>query len=366
MPSLPVALVCPASFKGHLLPRQAARAMAEGAALAGWAADERPVADGGEGTLDALARELHTVSVSGPYGDAVDAAWGVAPDGSAVVEMARASGILLAPRERRDLRVASTFGTGQLLKAAMASGARWLIVGLGGSATNDGGMGAMRALGARFLDATGSELTRPDALVRLDRVDLSRWERWPGEVIAAVDVDNPLTGSAGATRMFGPQKGGTAETLELMEASLVRYGEVLERTFGWKVSQSPGAGAAGGIGAALLAFLGARFKPGVDVVLEATGFDAAVQAADVLLTGEGRLDAQSLHGKSVAGVLRRAQGRPVVALCGRVDLAPVQWKAFGFADAVALSPEAPPADMATAVSLLREGARRALLRRGPT
>ncbi|HUB07155.1 MAG TPA: glycerate kinase, partial [Myxococcales bacterium] len=202
-------LVCPAPFKGVLTAAQAAEALAEGVRAAGHWALVQPLADGGEGTLDAvLARggERRAARVCGPYGGSVDAGWALLPGAVAVVEMAQASGLALAGPLPRDLAAATSYGTGQLVAAAREAGARKLIVGIGGSATNDGGLGALRALGARFWGADGGEITGAEGLERLERIDGFAWDL---ETIAACDVDNPLTGPAGATRVFGPQKGGT-------------------------------------------------------------------------------------------------------------------------------------------------------------
>jgi glycerate kinase len=356
-------LVCPASFKGVLSARRAAQAMARGVADAGHEPLVLPLADGGEGTLEALLSpggERRPLRVEGPYGTAVDAAWGMLPDGSAVVEMAQASGLHLGGAKPRPLARASTFGTGQLLAAAFEARPNRVVVGLGGSATNDGGSGALRALGVRFLDEAGRTLEDAGALARLARIDASALPSGRPPVVCASDVDNRLLGPEGATRMFGPQKGGTPEALGALEQALTRYARVLHQTLGWDVAAAPGAGAAGGLGAAVLGFLGAQFRPGIDVVMDCLGFDSAVARSHVLLTGEGRLDAQSLHGKAVAGVLRRSQGRPVLAVCGRVDLPADQWRALGFAATVGVSPLAPPQTSEEAEGLLRAGARQSL------
>lgn len=319
--------------------------MARGAAAAipGARCDHAPLADGGEGTLEALlargGRRLERV-VTGPAHNPVTAAWGILPDGAAVVEMAEASGLRWMDPATHDLCSATSAGTGELIRAALAEGCERIIVGVGGSATNDGGTGAMRALGARFLDAEGGELIAASDMARLRRLDLRAFCDFRGvEVVAAADVDNPLCGPEGATATFGPQKGGTPEALRRLEAAMGRYAEVLRDTFGWDVAAAPGAGAAGGLGAALMAFLGARFRAGVDVVMDAVGFARAVANADVLVTGEGRLDTQTLRGKTLQGVLRRSSGKPVIALCGRVDLPEPAWRALGLSGAWGLANE---------------------------
>jgi glycerate kinase len=357
-------LVCPTSFKGVLSARQAAEALARGAQSLGHRVRVQPLADGGEGTLDAVVpvAARRRARVEGPYGEAVDAEWGLLPDETAVVEMAQASGLGCVGVKVRDLPRASTYGTGQLIAAALEARPRRLVVGLGGSATNDGGTGALRALGARFFDASGAELLDAASLERLERIEPPPFPR-ELEVVAASDVDNPLTGPEGATHIFGRQKGATVETTDLLERALSRYREVLKQTCQWDVGAAPGAGAAGGLGAALLAFLGARFRPGVDLVMEAVRFQVAVEEADVLLTGEGRLDAQSLRGKAIAGVIRAARGKRVLAVCGRVALEEHEWRAWGIFDALSSSPERPPETVELAQSLL-ERAARTLLARG--
>jgi glycerate kinase len=235
--------------------------------------------------------------------------------------MAAASGLTLVPRDRRDPRVTTTFGTGELVRAALEAGLSRLIVGIGGSATNDGGTGMARALGIRFLDAGGSDLPEGGAaLARLARIDLSgRDPRLDGaELLVACDVDNPLTGPRGASAVYGPQKGATPEMVRELDAALEHYAGVARAATGRDVASRPGAGAAGGLGAGLLFFTPARLRPGVEIVLEATGFDALVRGADLVLTGEGRTDAQTAMGKAPVGVAAAARrhGVPVVCLSG--------------------------------------------------
>jgi glycerate kinase len=357
-----VVLVCPASFKEVLPAPGVAAAMADGVRDAGHEPRVLPLADGGEGTLECLAGSggpLRAERVQGPYGGEVEAAWAALSDGTALVEMAQASGLALAPPANRDLLRASSFGTGQLLRAALRSSPARLVAAVGGTATNDGGLGAMRALGARFLDVDGRELTSPASLVDLCRVEALPTAGWPPVVLAS-DVDNPLTGPEGATRMFGRQKGGTPEVVEKLERAMERYAQVLEESFGWNVAGALGAGAGGGMGAALLAFLGARFKPGIDLVMDAVSFDACVREADLLLTGEGSLDVQSPRGKTVAGVLRKAAGKPVFAVCGRLELGEAEWRAWGLSQALAASPERVPSSPEEAQRRIREAVVRAL------
>lgn len=240
---------------------------------------------------------------------------------TAVIEMAAASGLPLIAPDRRDPRVTTTRGTGDLIHAALDAGARRLLVGIGGSATNDGGAGMAQALGVRLLDTAGRDLPPGGAaLARLDRVDVSgRDPRLVGvEVIVASDVTNPLCGPTGASAVYGPQKGATPEMVEELDAALAHYATVLRRDLGADVAEVPGSGAAGGLGAGLLAFLGARLQPGAAMVLEAVGFERHLPGAALVFTAEGRLDDQTAYGKAVAAVAgaARAHGVPVVVLAG--------------------------------------------------
>jgi glycerate kinase len=285
-----------------------------------------PIADGGEGTVAALLDATHgqprTTGVRGPLGEPVEAVWGVLGDGrSAVIEMAAASGLPLVPRERRDPALASTFGTGQLVRAALEEGLSPLVVGIGGSATNDGGAGFARALGVRFLDADGRELAEGGAaLAALARIDLRGLDPRLAstEVLVACDVDNPLTGPRGASAVFGPQKGASPAMVAQLDAALGTYARVASAATGREVAQRPGAGAAGGLGAGLMYFTKARLMPGVELVLEATGFDALLAGVTLVLTGEGRTDGQTAMGKAPVGVAAAAKrhGIPVVCLSG--------------------------------------------------
>ena len=321
-------LVCPDKFRGTLTARQAAEAIERG-----WlrerpddVIDLVPLADGGEGTLDVLAptdaadarRLRHTVA--GPLGDRVEAEFGVRRD-VGIVEMARASGLELVSARRRDPMHATTRGTGELIATAIESGARRLLVCLGGSATNDAGVGMASALGGRFLDGAGDQLDDgAAALVNLDRIDV----RAPLElvrdldVIGVTDVDNPLCGPAGASTVFGPQKGASPQDVVLLDRALAHVAAIAARDLGVDLSHEPGAGAAGGLGFGLLAFCGARLRRGVEVVMEAVAFDRHLAEADTVITGEGSFDAQSLRGKVPAGVLdaSRLAAKPVLILCG--------------------------------------------------
>jgi len=294
------------------------------------------VADGGEGTVDALVAaasgELVTVTVEGPLGTPVEAAFGLIEAGrTAVVELASASGLTLVPKDLRDPRVTSTFGFGQLLDAVRRKGVTRIIAGIGGSATNDGGAGMAQALGFRLLDASGHDLPRGGAaLARLERVLPPGTDEWTEVAVeVAVDVTNPLTGPQGATYVYGPQKGASSEqVLAELDAALSRFAGVIARDLHRQVAELPGAGAAGGVGAGLVAFLGASLRRGAPLVVEAAGLDAALDGAAAVFTGEGRVDAQTAFGKGPAEVVERARrrGLPAVLLAGSLGAG---WETLG-------------------------------------
>ena len=324
-------LIAPAAFKGSLTAGGAAAAMARGAHAAAPHARvvQLPLADGGEGTAAAMAAAsggaLRAAWVEGPLGAPVEAAYALLGDGvTAVVEMATASGLWLLRREQYDAPRASTYGTGQLIRAALDAGCcRHLIVGVGGSATVDGGAGMAEALGVRLLDHAGQPIGRGGGgLAALHRVDLSgRDPRLDAvEVTVACDVTNPLIGPGGAAAVFGPQKGASPEQVDLLERNLSHLADVLRRDLGVRVADLPGAGAAGGLAAGLIAFLGARVASGFETVAAAVGLVERLDGCDLVLTGEGRVDGQTLSGKVIAGVARAAasQGVPVVVLAGGV------------------------------------------------
>lgn len=318
-------ILAPDSFKGTMsageicaLQRQAiARLLPEAEVRA------IPMADGGEGMAEAYHRLLGgrkiAVTVTGPLGTPVEAAYAILPDGSAVMEMAAAAGLPLAGEVRDPLR-ATTRGVGELLLDAAERGVKRVLLGLGGSATNDGGVGMAAALGFRFLDGAG-EPVEPLAGRLAEIREIVPPERLPElTVTAACDVDNPLAGPLGATAVFGPQKGVTPELFPELERGVAHLGGVLEGFAGKPVATVPGSGAAGGLGAAVLALLGGTLRPGIEMLLDAAGFDELLEGADLVLTGEGRIDGQSAHGKVPAGVgLRcKAKGVPCAALCGSV------------------------------------------------
>jgi glycerate kinase len=282
--------------------------------------DEVPLADGGEGTVHALVRAtkgtLRTWRVHDPLLREVDAEWGILGDGTtAVVEMAAASGLPLLREPERDPRITSTRGTGELILAAATSGAHRIVIGIGGSATNDGGAGMARALGYRFLDREGRDLPEGGAaLARLHHLEGQTDSRLIRPVIeVACDVRNPLLGPEGASAIYGPQKGATPAMIAELDAALARYADVIEDFVGRSVRDVPGAGAAGGLGAGLLAFLDARLRSGAELVLDATKFAARVAGADLVITGEGRADAQSAYGKLTQAVTHAARAAGVRA-----------------------------------------------------
>jgi glycerate kinase len=324
-------VIAPNAFKGSLSAVDAAEAIAEGVRAAAPDADIVlvPIADGGDGTVDALIAATHgehrTLGVRGPLGDPVDADYGLIDSGTtAVIEMAKAAGLALVPPGKRDPRITTTYGVGELLQHAYDAGARHFIVGIGGSATNDGGAGMAQALGYHLLDENGHELPAGGlALKRLARIHVggvhANWKE--AEVDVACDVTNPLTGPSGASAVYGPQKGATPEMVGELDAALQHFAEVIRRDIGVDVEHLPGAGAAGGLGAGLVAFTGARLRPGAEMVMEALRLDERLTGAQLVITGEGRLDSQTARfGKGPAAVAKHARRAaiPVVALGGSI------------------------------------------------
>ena len=320
-------LIAPQEFKGTLTASEAASAIATGlgGAFPAWQLDLAPMADGGPGTTDALVAgrggELRSQSVHDPLMRPVEATWGLLEGGAAVIECAAASGLWRLRTEELDPRHASSFGTGELIRAALDAGCRELLVGLGGSATNDGGAGMAQALGFHLRDDEGQELPPGgSALARLASIDASSAHPAIAQarVIGATDVTNPLVGPQGATAVYGPQKGAGAAAIAELDAALAHFAEVAQRDLGVDVRNAPGAGAAGGLGAGLIAFLGAKLQPGAAVVAEALGLESRVRAADIVITGEGRLDGQTAFGKAPQYVARLAGGlgKPVLCLAG--------------------------------------------------
>lgn len=321
-------LLVPDSFKGTLSSISICRILSEEIRRV-WPealAISIPVADGGEGSVDAfltaVGGERRTVVCQGPYGEPVEGFYGMLPGGTAVVEMAAAAGLPLA-EGRLDPEKTSTYGVGQLIKAAAAEGAKKIIVGLGGSATNDGGAGAAAALGVRFLDEAGQPYVPTGGTLKwLTAVDTSFLDPvLEGvELVTMCDIDNPLCGPTGASAVFGPQKGADPEMVQRLDANLSHLADIMARDLGKDLRDMPGAGAAGGMGCGMAGFLNSRLQMGIETVLDTVGFDELLAGADLVITGEGRIDGQSLRGKVVIGVARRAkiQGVPVVAVVGDI------------------------------------------------
>lgn len=324
-------IVAPDSFKGSISAEQAARAMAQGIMDAAPDSEviELPSADGGEGTMANLIAATNgrmvTHQVSGPLGKPVAASYGVLGNAeTCVIEIAEASGLTLLSQNERNPEHSSTEGTGELICHALDAGFRDFIIGLGGSATNDGGTGILRALGMRFLDASG-DLLPPGAgaLDKLYTIDTSSFDARIQDCyfVIASDVDNPLTGPNGASRVFGPQKGANRKMAEALDRKLSHYADIVENETGVSLHDYPGAGAAGGAGGAFLAFFPAAMKRGIDVVLEASGFSESVASSDLIFTGEGKSDQQTLSGKTAFGIAQAAavHGKPVILLSGVID-----------------------------------------------
>ncbi|MGW0994860.1 glycerate kinase [Streptomyces sp. NPDC002523] len=324
-------LIAADKFKGSLTAVQVAERVTAGLrrVVPSVEVEALPVADGGDGTVDAAVAagfQRREVRVTGPLGDEVTAAFALRGD-TAVVEMAEASGLQRLPAGVFAPLTASTYGSGELLRAALDAGARTIVFGVGGSATTDGGAGMLSALGARFLDADGEPVAPGGGgLAGLARADLSGLDPRLSsvELVLASDVDNPLTGPKGAPAVYGPQKGASPDDVAALDAALAHFAKVLEAEAGERAAEhaaAPGAGAAGGIGYGAL-LLGARFRAGIEVMLDVLGFAPALERADLVITGEGSLDEQTLHGKAPAGVAAaaRAAGKDVVAVCGRLAL----------------------------------------------
>jgi glycerate kinase len=331
------------------------------------------VADGGEGTMDALRQTLGgtrvNLTVSGPLGRPVEAYYVILDDGiTAVLEMSAASGLpLLAPEERNPSKT-STYGTGELIRDALGKGCTKFLVGIGGSATNDAGMGMLSALGYRFLDSDGAELEPVGGSLGLVESILS--PQWGTSLdaeagfIVACDVKAPLYGPEGAAYVFAPQKGADPQMVQSLDAGLRHFAEVAAQVTGSDFSQMQGAGAAGGLGYAFKEFLNARLERGVEMVLDAIGFDELIAGADLVITGEGRVDSQTLTGKTPFGVAQRAirQGIPVVAIGGSVAIDPHQAREAGFKDALQVTPEGMPLSEAMKQDVASENVYRTILK----
>lgn len=325
-------VIAPDSFKGSLSAFDVAEAVERGVkrSFPNCETVLLPLSDGGEGLVEALVEatsgSYREFQVSGPIGEPVWAKLGLLGDGStAVIEMAQASGLTLVPEDKRNPLVTTTYGTGELIRHALDLGCTHFIIGIGGSATNDGGMGMAEALGVRFLDESGKELGPGGGeLIRLRSIDVSGLDTRLNSVKieVACDVDNPLTGPTGASAIYGPQKGATPEMVEALDQALSNYAQVIRKDLGRDIEKVPGAGAAGGLGAGLMAFLGGQPVSGIELVLNTLNFTEVVKDADLVFTGEGKFDGQSAHGKVPVGVARacREFGVPVIVLAGMVTL----------------------------------------------
>lgn len=323
-------VIAPDSFKESLTALEAAQAIEKGMKKVLSDADfiKVPMADGGEGTVqslvDATGGKIISKTVTGPLGEPVEAFFGISGDEkTAVIEMAAASGLHLVPAEKRNPLITTTRGTGELIIAALDYGIEQIIIGIGGSATNDGGTGMAKALGIKLLDSDGNEIADGGGvLANIAAIDVSNIDPRLASVCieVACDVDNPLTGPRGASSIFGPQKGATPEMVRLLDGNLHHYAEMIRRDVGKDIEQIAGAGAAGGLGAGLMAFLSAELKRGVDIVLEATALEAQLKNADFVITGEGKIDAQTVFGKTPIGVAKTAKKHsiPVIAIAGNV------------------------------------------------
>ena len=323
-------VIAPDSFKGSLTALQVAEAIEVGLrrVFPDAAIEKVPMADGGEGTVqslvDATDGEILTARVLDPLGNPIDAQYGVLGDGiTAVIEMAAASGLTLVPLDKRDPRVTTTYGTGELIRAALAHGCRKLIIGIGGSATNDGGAGMAQALGAKLLAASGKQIEPGGgSLATLNSIDLFELDPCIAETetVVACDVNNPLTGKQGASHIYGPQKGATPEMIEVLDANLAHFDKIVQRDLSKSVGNVPGAGAAGGLGAGLMAFLNASLKSGIEIVIEATELSKRFADADLVITGEGQINFQTVFGKTPVGVAKVAKTHnlPVIAIAGSI------------------------------------------------
>lgn len=321
-------VIAPQTFKGSISALDAARAMRDGVSRAAPDAEIAlvPVADGGDGTLETLVEgsggEIRPIEVTGPLGERRAAEWGAMGDRrTAVIEMARTSGLALVPDADRNPLITTTFGLGEAIASALDAGFRRFIIGIGGSATNDAGAGMAQALGVRLLDRAGVDLPHGGAaLANLCAIDMSGLDARirECEMLVACDVNNPLTGPTGASAIYGPQKGATPQMVAQLDAALAHFARIALRDIGADISEVPGAGAAGGLGGGLIAFTNARLMAGVDIVLDTVNLNAFLQDADLVITGEGSIDHSTIYNKAPVGVAARAKQRgiPVVAIAG--------------------------------------------------
>lgn len=325
-----VIVLAPDSFKESMTAKEACIAMEKGIKKvnSNISCIHVPMADGGEGTMqslvDATNGKIHSIEVVGPLGNKVEAQYGILGDGDiGILEMASASGIHLVHPEKRNPLVTTTYGTGQLIKACLDHGVKKLLIGIGGSATNDGGAGVIQALGGKLLDKQGNELAFGGGdLGKLSTIDLSNFDLRLKDVVieVACDVSNPLCGESGASNVYGPQKGATREMVSILDDNLRHYADIIKKELDKDVLYVPGAGAAGGLGAGLMAFLNGNLKKGIEMVIEYAGLEEKVKDADMVWTGEGSIDFQTQYGKTPLGVatIAKKHNKPVIALAGRV------------------------------------------------
>ncbi|WP_296949780.1 glycerate kinase [uncultured Dysgonomonas sp.] len=347
----PIFVLAPDSFKGSMTAKQVCDAMERGIKRIYPEAIciKIPMADGGEGTVqslvDATDGKIYEEPVKGPLGSAVSAKYGILGDGStAVIEMASASGLYLIDKGSRNPLVTTTYGTGELVKACLNRGVTKIILGIGGSATNDGGAGFAQALGVRFLDKENKDLPFGGlALRELAKIDVSSIDKRLQDIYieVACDVSNPLCGENGASFVFAPQKGATAEMVSALDDALLHYAEVIKNQLGKDVKDVPGAGAAGGLGAGLLTFTNARLQKGIDIVIDYTNLKTAIKKADMVFTGEGKIDSQTQYGKTPYGVaqLARAEGKKVIAIAGDLEKGVQELYASVFDFIIPIKPE---------------------------
>jgi glycerate kinase len=324
-------VVAPDSFKGSLTAVEVSDAIEQGIKEIFPQAEivKIPMADGGDGTVQCLVNatggEILKEKVTGPLGDEVLASYGILGDKkTAVIEMAEASGLTLVPENRRNPLITTTYGTGQLIKFALDQGCRKMIIGIGGSATNDGGAGMVQALGVELLDKDGEEIGFGGGeLKKVFRIDIKYLDNRLSEtkVLIASDVSNPLCGPKGASWIYGPQKGATPEIIEELDESLAYFADIIKRDLNKDVKDIPGAGAAGGLGASLMAFLDAELRPGIEIIIEIVKLEQAIKGADLVITGEGKIDCQTIYGKAPIGVAKIAKkyNVPVVAIAAIID-----------------------------------------------
>ena len=324
-------VVAPDSFKGSLTALEVSDAIEKGIREVFPEAEiiKIPMADGGDGTVECLVNatggEILREKVIGPLGNEILAHYGILGDKkTAVIEMAAASGLTLVPENKRDPLITTTYGTGQLIKSALNQGCKKMIIGIGGSATNDGGAGMVQALGVKLLDQEEKEVSFGGGeLKKINRIDIRYMDKRLSytKILVASDVINPLCGPKGASRVYGPQKGATPEVVEELDKSLAYFAELIKRDLNKDIKDIPGAGAAGGLGASLMAFLNAELKPGIEIMIEAVKLDQAIKDADLVITGEGKIDSQTIYGKAPIGIAKIAKkyNVPVVAVAAIIE-----------------------------------------------